>query len=263
MFNVKTNLKIEERKPIAGHILYIIIGQFSQTRHCEVLKEHMSFLSEELKLDAKYLACSLIKFAVKNQLFILDDEALKKYIVSLLSAFESVVESYKRYAKYKAKGYVYFLLTKNAPEPLVKIGYQSTVNNSRSNEIHSHCPYDLIHIGSCKVANGQSSEKKLHRKLEYYRFNREWFRYEGKLKETVDFLINRGYYDCIDSSTNAMAFIDWLISQTNQEKSSLKFVADDLWYDLDQLWCGKEYKSIIIDWANSFRQAAIKETANA
>lgn len=135
----------------------------------------------------------------------------------LAEVMESLCNQYEQYIHFQENGYVYFLLTLNRNEPIVKIGYQSTLNNSRSNTVHSHCPYELAHIGSCKVRDGVRSEKRLHKELDYHHFNREWFKWEDGLIEKVNFYLNRGYYDCVSINSQMLDFGQWSMQQKQNE----------------------------------------------
>jgi hypothetical protein len=103
-----------------------------------------------------------------------------------------IVKGYRNRIKWKERGYIYFLLAKEVN--LVKIGYQSKVNNDRTRLIHSHCPYDLILLGSVQCL-GMSSETEIHRRHKYWHFNREWFRYDDELARRISFYTKRGFYD--------------------------------------------------------------------
>ncbi len=142
------------------------------------------------------------------------------YVETVIDTLKSLAGQHAKITTKNHKGYIYFLLTDRRDQPLVKIGWQSKQDNTRTHSIHSHCPYDLINIGICKVKDGVTSEKRLHRYLEYYRYNREWFRYEGKVIEVINFLVNRGYYDFPEITNN---FLEWFCNGCEDETTRLKF----------------------------------------
>ena len=108
------------------------------------------------------------------------------------TVIKDIVKGYRTRIKWKERGYIYFLLAKEVN--LVKIGYQSKINNDRTKLIHSHCPYDLILLGSVQCL-GMSSETDIHRQHKYWHFNREWFKYDEELARRISFYTKRGFYD--------------------------------------------------------------------
>jgi hypothetical protein len=108
------------------------------------------------------------------------------------AVIHDIVNGYRKKIKCKEKGYIYFLLAKEVN--LVKIGYQSKINNDRTKLIHSHCPYDLILLGSVQCL-GMASETDIHRQHKYWHFNREWFKYDEELARRISFYTKRGFYD--------------------------------------------------------------------
>jgi len=79
-------------------------------------------------------------------------------------------------------GFVYVI--GNIEFGFVKIGY-STNPNKRLSGIQTGCPFKLEIL---KVYNGNLQlEKALHKKYKEYNTNGEWFRLEGKLKESLNF----------------------------------------------------------------------------
>jgi len=116
-------------------------------------------------------------------------DRVASYIISLV---EDMVSDYKRMIKWKEKGYIYFLLAEEVK--LVKIGFQSKLDNQRTKSVHSHCPYDLLHLGSIQCVS-ITSESEIHRKFKYWHYNREWFNYDDELCRRIDFYLSRGFYD--------------------------------------------------------------------
>lgn len=154
--------------------VYVLLRDYILNQKANYEKhKHEAFMHVENKLTFEYAACN--------------------YINQLDHALQTIISEYKNVIGWSANGNVYFLL---AEEPkLVKIGYQSTKNNPRSKSVHSHCPYDLKHLGSIMVGYGIQSEQTMHKDFKYWHYNREWFRYDDEVERRINFYIHRGYYD--------------------------------------------------------------------
>lgn len=109
------------------------------------------------------------------------------------SVWDVITDTYNVAVKHKDKGCVYFLHAKEVG--LVKIGYSINPLSKRMGAVHSHCPYDLELLGVVRVPNGITSERKLHKELQKFRHNREWFRYEEELAAKISALVSVGHYD--------------------------------------------------------------------
>jgi len=213
---IQTDVPAGEYKYIGYKVLPILLGQLKRTDSYNDLVTAMKpltayCLSEPEDLALRFVSITFehaMKQNIEGSELLFDWKFLLAYITEANKLLYRLHAEYTQHATGAHKGYIYFLLTDRREEPLVKIGWQSTLDNSRTHAIHSHCPYDLIYLGSAMVRNGVTSEKKLHKYLDYYRFNREWFRYTEKVVEVVNFLANRGYYDCKPSSNDS--FLEWL-----------------------------------------------------
>lgn len=77
-------------------------------------------------------------------------------------------------------GFVYVI--GNEHMKICKIGY-SVNPHKRISAIQTGCPYPIEIIAIVK--GSREMEKALHRKYVMYKTSGEWFRYEGKLKESI------------------------------------------------------------------------------
>lgn len=90
-------------------------------------------------------------------------------------------QEYVRIKQDKQNAYVYVLGNKEMK--ICKIGFTNNVFK-RIGSIQTGCPFKLEIF--CLVEGSVQTEKKLHEKYKDLRMNGEWFRYEGKLKESVE-----------------------------------------------------------------------------
>lgn len=109
----------------------------------------------------------------------------KVIIAKYNETFNSIaIEDYNEYLRIKKdKQNAYIYVVGNKEMNICKIGFTNNVF-SRIGSIQTGCPFKLEIF--CVVEGTIQTEKKLHAKYKDLRLNGEWFRYEGKLKESVE-----------------------------------------------------------------------------
>lgn len=106
---------------------------------------------------------------------------IAKYNEVLNSIALEDYQEYLRIKKDKENAYVYVIGNKEMN--ICKIGFTNNIFK-RIIAIQTGCPFKLEIF--CVVEGSVQTEKKLHEKYKDLRMNGEWFRYEGKLKESVE-----------------------------------------------------------------------------